>query len=188
MAKPTYFIILVLVSFLLLNEYNRKSGEQVLTSKTWVLSSYGYLSDKKHKLSKGVHYHLNLYKSFNLATLSTSCPSQNVSGKYRINDQGRLFIWGCFDHHMQRCPDDDGSKRYRKGMDFIYAVLFRTAIGSKYSIQGNELRLTSSDGKQLIFTGMTSGQRMNFFEQLLDGFWHMVFSCKTRQAVGVGCW
>ncbi len=180
MAKPTYFIMLVLLSFILLNGCSKKPDEQVLTSKTWILSSYGLLGDKKHKLTKRVHYHLNLYASFNLATLSTSCPFQNVSGKYRINDQGRLLIWGCTDHLMQRCPDDDGSKRYRKGMDFIQTVLFRTMTGSKYRIQGNELRLTSSDEEQLVFTGVTNGERMNFFEQLLDGFGNMVLPCEIR--------
>jgi hypothetical protein len=89
---------------------------------------------------------------------------------------------------MQRCPDDDGSKRYRKGMDFIQTVLFRTKTGSRYRIQGNELKLTSSNGKQLIFTGVTNGERMNFFEQLRGGFWLMVLPCETQQAVNVGYW
>jgi hypothetical protein len=179
MAKPTYYILLVLLSFLLLNIYSRKPDEHVLlTSKTWILSSYGLRDGKKYKLTKGVHYHLNLYESFNLAAYRTSCPSQNVSGKYRINDQGRLFIWGCHDLQSQGCPDDDGSKRYQKGMDFIQIVLFRTVTGSKYRIQGNELRLTSSDEEQLIFTGVTNGERMNFFEQLRDGLFNMVISCE----------
>ncbi len=180
MAKPTYFIMLVLLSFLLLNGCSKIPDEQVLTSKTWILSSYGLRDGKKYKLTKGVHYHLNLYASFNLAAYRTSCPSQNVSGKYRINDQRRLFIWGCHDLQSQGCPDNDGSKRYRKGMDFIETVLFRTVTGSKYRIQGNELRLTTSNGKQLIFTGVTNGERINYFEQLQDGFWNMMFLCEAR--------
>jgi hypothetical protein len=181
MAKPTYFIMLVLLSFLLLNEYSRKPDEQVLTSKTWILSSYGLRDDKKHKLTKGVHYHLNFYEYPHIATLSTSCPAQNASGKYRINDQGRLFILRCSSNYLtQRCPDNDDSKHYRQAKDFIKGVLFLTVTGSEYHIGGNELRLASSDGEQLIFTGVNNGERMIFFEQLLGVFWKMLFPCKTR--------
>ena len=148
----------------------------MLTSKTWSLSSYGLRDDKKHKLTKGVYYHLNLYASFNLATFRTSCPYENIYGKYRIDNQGKLLIWGCSDQLMQGCSDGDGSKRYREGRKYINAVIFN----SKYRIQGNELILTSSDGKQLFFTGVTNRRRMNFFEQLLDGFVNMVFTCKGR--------
>ncbi len=170
-------MMLVLLSFLLLNGCSKKPGEKLLVSKTWVLSSYGFRDDEKHRLTKGVHYYLNLYAYFNTATLNTSCPAQDSSGKYRINDQERVFISDCFAHTMQRCPDDDGSEHYRQGFNFIHTVIFRSQTGSKYRIQGNELKLTSSDGKQLIFTGVTNGQRWNFFERLLGGFRLMLLPC-----------
>ena len=169
MVKPGHFMMFVLLPILLLNGCSKKPGEQLLVSKTWILSSYGLRDNEKHRLTEGVHYYLNLYAPFDNATLSTSCPAQDLSGKYRINDQGRIFISDCYAHTMQRCPDDDGSENYQQGHKFIDAVIFRSQTGSKYHIQGNELTLTSSDGKQLFFTGVTNGQRWNFFEQLLGG-------------------
>jgi hypothetical protein len=171
MAKLAILIILVLLSFLLLNEYSKTPSEQLLVSKTWVLSSYGLRDNKKHRLKKGVHYYLNLYEYPNVATINTSCPAQDTLGKYKINAQG-LFILSCSSTNTQRCPDDDGSKHYRQERDFIKAVIF----GSEPYIRGNKLSLISSDGEQLIFTGVTNAQRKNFFEQLLVGFL-VILSC-----------
>ncbi len=172
-------MMLVLLSFFLLNGCSKKPGEQLLVSKTWSLSSYGLRDNEKHRLTEGVHYYLNFYE-FNKATWTTSCPAQDSSGKYRINEQGRIFISGCSAHTMQGCPDDDGSENYRQGINYIRAVIFRNQTGSSYRIRGNELRLTSSDGKQLIFTGVTNGQRWNYFEQFLGGFLLMLIPCVTR--------
>ncbi len=78
---------------------------------------------------------------------------------------------------MQGCPDNDGSENYRQGHKFINAVISRNQTGRKFSMHGNELRLTSSDGKQLIFTGVANSQRWNFFEQLLGGFFLTLNHC-----------
>jgi len=174
MAKSTYFIMLALLSFLLLYEYSKKPGEHILVSKTWVLSSYGLRDNKKHRLIKGVHYYLNFYDYPDFATLNTSCPFEDSLGNYKISVLGRLFIGDCFVHFAQGCPDNDGSKHYRQEKDFIKGVF----LGSKIHIRGNKLFLTSSDEKQLIFTGVTNGERMNYFEQLISGFWVMLHRCR----------
>ena len=173
MEKSRYFIVLVLLSVLLLNGCSDKPGEQLLLSKTWILSSYGLRDNKKHKLMEGMHYYLNFYEYPGFATWNTSCPAQDIIGKYKINVLGKLFIIDCSAHTTQRCPDDDGSRRYRESHDLIYRVI----SGSSINIRENELVLTSSDDEQLIFTGVTNGQRMNFFEQLLAGFFVMLHSC-----------
>ena len=183
-VKQNYVTTLVLLPVLLLNGCSKQPDEQLLVSKTWILSSYRLRDDKKHKLTKGAHYYLNFYAYSHLITLSTSCPNQGSSGKYRIDDQGRLFILKCYfnlNYVGQRCPDDDGSKRYQQEKKFINEVIFLSVFANKYHIRGNELRLTSSDGEQLVFTGVTNGSRMNYFEQLLDVlFWKMLFPCETR--------
>ncbi len=164
-VKPSYLVLLVLLPFLLLNGCSKKSQEQLhkrlLASRTWILSSYGHRNDVKHNLTEGVYYHLNFYEYFNQYTFSTSCPARGTSGKYRIHNQEIVFILGCCTHHMQRCPDDDGSERYQQGNDFIRAVIYQP--GSKYRIRENELRLTASDGKQLIFTGVAKWSMFEFF-------------------------